>query len=81
GVVAAPLLSASPRRLDGGLPPPPAPKPPPPRAELVVTDPRDVEVYVRKFDGFVGAALFGDEMRSLIESIRDEFLREQEIVF
>ncbi|MEV8322395.1 helix-turn-helix transcriptional regulator [Kitasatospora sp. NPDC056731] len=50
-------------------------------AEVVVTDPRDVEVYVRKFDGFVGVALSGEEMRSLIESIRDEFLREQEIVF
>ncbi|MFJ1932890.1 helix-turn-helix domain-containing protein [Kitasatospora sp. NPDC088160] len=50
-------------------------------AEVVVTDPRDVEVYVRKFDGFVGVALPGDEMRSLIESIRDEFLREQEIAF
>ncbi|MFD7577860.1 hypothetical protein ACFV84_15560 [Kitasatospora sp. NPDC059811] len=48
---------------------------------MVVTDPRDVEVYVRKFDGFVGAALSGDEMRSLIESIKDEFLGEQEIVF
>ncbi|MEV7936206.1 MULTISPECIES: helix-turn-helix transcriptional regulator [unclassified Kitasatospora] len=50
-------------------------------AEVVVTNPRDVEVYVRKFDGFVGVALPGDEMRSLIESIRDEFLREQEIAF
>lgn len=49
-------------------------------AEVVVTDPRDVEIYVRKFDGFADMAYFGDEMRSLVEKILDEFLREQEIV-
>ncbi|MEU9003438.1 helix-turn-helix transcriptional regulator [Streptomyces sp. NPDC048551] len=47
-------------------------------AEIVVTDPRDVEMYVRKFEGFETAAVFGDEMRSLVEGIRDGFLREQE---
>ncbi|NUP17207.1 MAG: helix-turn-helix domain-containing protein [Streptomyces sp.] len=47
-------------------------------AEVVVTDPRDVELYVDKFGGFEQAALSGDEMRSLVEAIRDEFLREQE---
>ncbi|MFC9791649.1 helix-turn-helix domain-containing protein [Streptomyces sp. NPDC057695] len=47
-------------------------------AEIVVTDPRDVEMYVRKFEGFERAAVSGDEMRSLVEGIRDGFLREQE---
>ncbi|MEU9803804.1 helix-turn-helix transcriptional regulator [Streptomyces sp. NPDC051000] len=49
-------------------------------AEIVVTDPRDVEIYVRKFEGFEKAAVSGDEMRSLVEGIRDGFLREQETV-
>lgn len=47
-------------------------------AEIVVTDPRDVEMYVRKFEGFERAAMSGDEMRSLVEGIRDGFLRERE---
>ncbi len=47
-------------------------------AEIVVTDPRDVSLYVRKFDGFASAALSGDDMRAMLEGIRDEFLREQE---
>ncbi|MGK5640456.1 helix-turn-helix domain-containing protein [Streptomyces sp. URMC 126] len=47
-------------------------------AELVVTEPKDVELYVRKFDGFARAALTGAEMRGMVEAIRDEFLREQE---
>ncbi|WP_328955169.1 helix-turn-helix transcriptional regulator [Kitasatospora purpeofusca] len=46
-------------------------------AELAVTDPRDVEVYVRKFDTFAAGALAGDAMRSLLERIRDVFLSEQ----
>ncbi|MFF1909167.1 helix-turn-helix domain-containing protein [Kitasatospora sp. NPDC058218] len=49
-------------------------------AEIVVTDPRDVEMYVRKFDGFATMALSGDDMRRMVEYIRDGFLREQEIV-
>ncbi|MGW2542658.1 helix-turn-helix domain-containing protein [Kitasatospora sp. NPDC001574] len=48
-------------------------------AEVVVTDPRDTEAYVHKFDGFAARALSGDEMRRMVEGIRDEFLREQEI--
>ncbi|MFF1368356.1 helix-turn-helix domain-containing protein [Streptomyces virginiae] len=47
-------------------------------AEIVVTDPRDVEMYVRKFEGFEQIALSGDGMRSFVESLRDGFLREQE---
>ncbi|MFI1353327.1 helix-turn-helix domain-containing protein [Streptomyces sp. NPDC020898] len=47
-------------------------------AEVVVTDPKDVGIYVEKFDGFVQVALSGDDMRSLVDGIRDDFLREQE---
>ncbi|WP_093778270.1 helix-turn-helix transcriptional regulator [Streptomyces sp. yr375] len=47
-------------------------------AELAVTDPRDVALYVRKFEGFEQVALSGNAMRSLITEIRDEFLRQQE---
>ncbi|WP_411079979.1 helix-turn-helix domain-containing protein [Streptomyces sp. cmx-18-6] len=47
-------------------------------AEMVVTDPRDVSLYVSKFEGFSETAVSGDDMRALIEGIRDEFLREQE---
>ncbi|KPI18050.1 helix-turn-helix domain protein [Actinobacteria bacterium OK074] len=47
-------------------------------AELTVTDPRDVALYIRKFEGFERAAVSGDAMRSMVEEIRDEFLREQE---
>ncbi|MFE4974687.1 helix-turn-helix domain-containing protein [Kitasatospora sp. NPDC056651] len=47
-------------------------------AELAVTDPRDVEMYVRKFNGFSDIAVSGTAMRRLIEGIRDGFLEEQE---
>ncbi|CAM5601132.1 transcriptional regulator [Streptomyces avidinii] len=47
-------------------------------AETVVTDPRDVALYVSKFEGFGKSAVAGDDMRTLIEAIRDGFLREQE---
>ncbi|MFD8329929.1 helix-turn-helix domain-containing protein [Streptomyces lydicus] len=48
-------------------------------AEVVVTDPRDVALYVHKFEGFASMALSGDAMRATLEGIRDELLREQEI--
>ncbi|MFE7133566.1 helix-turn-helix domain-containing protein [Streptomyces sp. NPDC057638] len=47
-------------------------------AEVVVTDPRDIALYTAKFENFARNALADDAMRSLLESIRDEFLREQE---
>ncbi|WP_037880107.1 helix-turn-helix domain-containing protein [Streptomyces sp. NRRL S-378] len=47
-------------------------------AETVVTDPRDIALYVSKFEGFSATAVAGDDMRALIEAIRDELLREQE---
>ncbi|MGW3739843.1 helix-turn-helix domain-containing protein [Streptomyces sp. NPDC005146] len=47
-------------------------------AEVVVTDPRDVSLYVSKFDGFTQHALVGDELIALLESIRDDLLRQRE---
>ena len=47
-------------------------------AELVVTDPRDVSQYVKKFEGFASVALSGDNMRSMLGNVQDDFLREQE---
>ncbi|MEU1287860.1 helix-turn-helix transcriptional regulator [Kitasatospora sp. NPDC005856] len=43
-------------------------------AEVTVTDPRDVELYVHKFDGFAASAMVGEEMYRFIEAIRDEYL-------
>ncbi|WP_235618602.1 helix-turn-helix domain-containing protein [Embleya scabrispora] len=48
-------------------------------ATIVVTDPRDIDVYVRKFEDFAAKALCDEHMRSALEGIRDEFLREREI--
>jgi transcriptional regulator with XRE-family HTH domain len=47
-------------------------------AEVVVTDPRDIKEYVEKFEGFFHSAVTGEEMRSMLEAIRDDLLREQE---
>ncbi|SFF63286.1 hypothetical protein SAMN05216251_12222 [Actinacidiphila alni] len=47
-------------------------------AELSVTDPRDVALYVGKFERFASAALAADAMRDFLSALRDEFLREQE---
>ncbi|MFD3974837.1 helix-turn-helix domain-containing protein [Streptomyces cyaneofuscatus] len=47
-------------------------------AEVVVTDPRDISLYVAKFEGFSNSAVAGDAMRDLISDIRDGLLREQE---
>ncbi|MGW7028166.1 helix-turn-helix domain-containing protein [Streptomyces xanthophaeus] len=47
-------------------------------AEMMVTDPRDVSLYVEKLDRFTSVSLAGDAMRELVEGIRDAFLRERE---
>ncbi|MFE3605300.1 helix-turn-helix domain-containing protein [Streptomyces goshikiensis] len=49
-----------------------------PHAEITTSEPRDVEQYLRKFEGFEDLALTGDAMRCMVEGIRDEFLQEQE---
>lgn len=48
------------------------------RAEIVVTDPRDVAEYVEKFERFSAVALHGDDMRAMLEELRNELVREQE---
>jgi transcriptional regulator with XRE-family HTH domain len=47
-------------------------------AEVIVTDPRDVALYVAKFDGFATTALHGDSMRTLLAGIRDDLLQQRE---
>lgn len=47
-------------------------------AEVGVTDPRDVALYVAKFDGFAQAGVRGNELRGLLESVREDLLRQQE---
>lgn len=47
-------------------------------AEVVVTDPRDVDLYVEKFNGFASVALSNEKLHTFLEGIRDDFLRERE---
>lgn len=49
-----------------------------PHAEITTTEFRDVEIYADKFEGFEQVAVRGEDMRSLVAGIRDDFLREQE---
>nr|WP_328707409.1 Scr1 family TA system antitoxin-like transcriptional regulator [Streptomyces sp. HF10] len=44
-------------------------------SEVTTRDPRDVQTYVDTFDRFAAVALYGDDMRGLVEGVRDEFLR------
>ncbi|WP_269855793.1 helix-turn-helix domain-containing protein [Streptomyces sp. RPT161] len=47
-------------------------------AEVVVTDPRDIALYVKKFEGFEQIAVAGQDVRAMVAGIRDELLGEQE---
>ncbi|MER0241176.1 helix-turn-helix transcriptional regulator [Streptomyces sp. HSW2009] len=47
-------------------------------AEIVVTDPKDVSLYLAKFDGFAESAIVGGELRAFLEKVRDDLLRQQE---
>ncbi|WP_258025022.1 helix-turn-helix domain-containing protein [Streptomyces bambusae] len=47
-------------------------------SEITTRDPKDVQTYVDTFERFAAAAVYGDEMRALLVSMRDHFLREQE---
>ncbi|MFF1376469.1 helix-turn-helix domain-containing protein [Streptomyces sp. NPDC058308] len=49
-----------------------------PHAEITTSEIRDVELYVRKFEGFEGVSVKGKEMRAFVSGIRDGFLRQQE---
>ncbi|WP_330258709.1 DUF5753 domain-containing protein [Streptomyces murinus] len=46
-------------------------------SEVTTRDPLDVRTYVDTFDRFAAVALYGDDMRSLVEGVRDEFLRQR----
>ncbi|MFJ9777437.1 helix-turn-helix domain-containing protein [Kitasatospora sp. NPDC101157] len=46
-------------------------------SEITTRDPRDVSLYLSTFARFDAAALHGDDMRTLVEGIRDEYFREQ----
>ncbi|MEU1814001.1 helix-turn-helix transcriptional regulator [Streptomyces roseifaciens] len=47
-------------------------------SEVTTRDPRDVQLYADTFERFSAVALYGDGMRALTESIRSEFLPQQE---
>lgn len=47
-------------------------------SEITTRDPRDIQTYVDTFERFADVALYGHDMRALVESIRDEFLPQQE---
>ncbi|MFM9368753.1 helix-turn-helix domain-containing protein [Streptomyces sp. Da 82-17] len=47
-------------------------------AEIVVTDPRDVTLYVEKYDGFAQHSVSGDELTPFLVGIRNQLLRQQE---
>ncbi|MEU8460228.1 helix-turn-helix transcriptional regulator [Streptomyces sp. NPDC029003] len=51
-----------------------------PHAEITTSELRDIELYAGKFDSFGRVALSGESMRSLVDGIRDDFLREQETI-
>ncbi|MFJ5065647.1 helix-turn-helix domain-containing protein [Kitasatospora sp. NPDC088556] len=44
-------------------------------SEVTTRDPRDVQVYLSTFAQFDAVAVHGNEMRAMIEGIRDEFFR------
>lgn len=47
-------------------------------AKVVVTDPRDVALYVAKFDGFAENAVSGEALKPFLEGIRDDLVRQRE---
>lgn len=47
-------------------------------AEVVVTDPKDVALYVAKFDGFAERAISGAALKTCLVDVRDDLLRQRE---
>ncbi|MER0241309.1 helix-turn-helix transcriptional regulator [Streptomyces sp. HSW2009] len=47
-------------------------------SELSTRDPKDVQVYTETFERFAEVAAYGQEMRALVEGIRDDFLPQGE---
>lgn len=49
-----------------------------PHAEITTSEPKDVELYLERFSRFEAKAMAGSDMREMVGTIRDEFLRQQE---
>ncbi|TYC17755.1 helix-turn-helix domain-containing protein [Actinomadura syzygii] len=49
-----------------------------PHCEITTREPKDIELYLAKFQRLSAAALLDDEMRSFVTAIRDELLTERE---
>jgi hypothetical protein len=47
-------------------------------SEITTRDPRDIQTYVDTFERFAGVAHYDDDMRALVEGIRDGFLPQRE---
>ncbi|MFF2525556.1 helix-turn-helix domain-containing protein [Streptomyces liangshanensis] len=47
-------------------------------SEITTREPKDVQTYVDTFERFAEVALYGEDMRTLVEGIRDGFLPQQE---
>ncbi|MGP3984987.1 helix-turn-helix domain-containing protein [Streptomyces sp. KR80] len=47
-------------------------------SEITTRDPRDMQTYVETFERFVVVALYDEDMRAFVESIRDGFLPQRE---
>ncbi|MGY1451746.1 helix-turn-helix domain-containing protein [Streptomyces sp. SS8] len=47
-------------------------------SEITTREPRDIQTYIEIFGRFSAVALHGDDMRCLVEGIRDDFLPQRE---
>ncbi|MEE1739536.1 helix-turn-helix transcriptional regulator [Streptomyces sp. BE147] len=47
-------------------------------SEVTTRDPKDVQLYTSTFERFADVAVYGNPMRELVETIRDQFLPQQE---
>ncbi|MBT2386951.1 helix-turn-helix domain-containing protein [Streptomyces sp. ISL-11] len=47
-------------------------------SEVTTRDPKDVQLYLDTFDRFAAVAVYGDDMKALVEGIRDGFLPQRE---
>lgn len=49
-----------------------------PHCEIATREPKDIELYIAKFERLTGLALHDDRMRSFLANVRDEMLTQQE---
>ncbi|WP_101254287.1 DUF5753 domain-containing protein [Streptomyces barkulensis] len=47
-------------------------------SEITTREPRDIQTYIETFGRFSAVALHGDDMRCLVEGIRDDFFLQRE---